>query len=194
MERPFTSPFLATLSLLLFAGFTPSNFTVPLYSQREAVSCIYCHVNPKARALNEAGIFYRRNGNRFPFQYKPRLSEQFKDSRTDPVFLKLKHRFQKKYARRDPIQAYVKRGKKLFFGSIPMEKKSSKNCVSCHTPGEIAQVNKLYPRYVPLASKIMSLEQMQNYCIKNHLAGKPFKPGSKDSLSISAYINNIALK
>jgi cytochrome c len=108
--------------------------------------------------------------------------------------LKLRQRFQKKYASRDPIQAYIKRGKKLFFGSLPIEKKSSKNCVSCHTPGEVAQVNKLYPRYVPLASRIMSLEQMQNYCIKNHLAGKPFQPGGKDSLSISAYINHIIPK
>ncbi|MBT3784080.1 hypothetical protein HOF92_03820 [bacterium] len=164
---------------------------LPKYAQREGVSCNYCHVRNDARKLNEIGTFYLSNKHAFPYHMKPPISAQYPDSRTDPAFLKLRQRYLKKYASDDPIEEYSKRGKRLFFGSLKIEKKSAKNCASCHTPREIAQVNRLYPRYVPLAGTVLSLEQMQNYCIEQHLFGKPLVLGGKDSLSISAYINRI---
>ena len=151
---------------------------LPRYSQREGVSCAYCHVRHDARKLNEVGIFYMSNQHSFPYHLKPPVSQQYSDSRKDPAFLKLKQRYLKKYAPEDPIEEYARRGKRLFFGSLKIEKKSSKTCASCHTPREIAQVNRLYPRYVPLAEKVLSMEQMQNYCIencKNQLMQKKFR-------------------
>lgn len=164
---------------------------IPRYAQREGVSCAYCHVRNDNRKLNEVGLFYMNSQHSFPFHLKPPVSQQYGDSRKDPAFLKLKQRYLKKYAPEDPTEEFAKRGKRLFFGSLKIEKKSSKTCASCHTPREIAQVNRLYPRYVPLASKVLSLEQMQNYCIKNHLYGVPLQLGSRDSLALSIYINRI---
>ena len=182
------------LFLIVFAACFNRVEAIPMYAQREAVSCIYCHVRPEARKLNDVGLLYKRNGHYFPYQYRPKISQQYPDSIADPRFLKLKQRYMKKYFKRDPINEYIERGKRLFFGSMKLEKKSSKTCASCHTPKEIAQVNKLYPRYVPLVKKIMNLEQMQNYCLENHLSGKPLPIGEKDSLSISAYLNSISPK
>lgn len=167
---------------------------VPMYSQREGVSCIYCHTRPNAKKLNDTGLLYGRNGHYFPYQFKPKISQQFHDSKSDPAYLKLKQRYMKKYFKRDPINEYIERGKRLFFGSLKLEKKSSKTCASCHTPKEIAQVNKNYPRYVPLMKKVVSLEQMQNYCLVQYLSGKAIEPGGKDALSIAAYLNSISFQ
>ena len=70
-------------------------------------------------------------------------------------------------------------------------KRKVKTCASCHTPKEIAQ-DRNYPRYVPLMKKVVSLEQMQNYCLVQYLSGKAIEPGSKDALSIAAYLNSIS--
>ena len=153
---------------------------------------MYCHVSPKAKKLTDVGILYKRNGHYFPYQMRPKISQQFPDSKSDPKFLKLKQRFMKKYFKRDPINEYIERGKRLFFGSIKLKKKSNKTCATCHTPKEIAQVNRLYPRYVPLTRKVLSLEQMQNYCISEHLSGVALDPGSEESLALSAYLNSIS--
>ncbi|MCJ8343996.1 hypothetical protein MJH12_00490 [bacterium] len=169
-----------------------SVFAIPMYSQREGLDCRYCHTKKDTRSLNHEGYIYRRNGHFFPYQQKPKISQQFKDSKTDPRFLKLKERYLKKYFKRDPINEYIETGKRIFFGSYKIEKKSSKNCSSCHTPQEIMGAAKQFPRYIPLAEKVLSLEQMQNYCIKNHLGGKPLNLGQRESLSIAAYLNNIS--
>lgn len=181
------------LTIISCMGLVKCSHARPTYSQREGVSCIYCHVSPEARKLNDVGLLYRRNGHYFPNQFRPKISQQFPDSKSDPAFLKLKQRYMKKYFNRDPINEYIERGKRLFFGSLVLDKKSTKTCASCHTPKEIAQVNKNYPRYVPLMKKIVNLEQMQNHCLVNYLAGEPMLPGSKDALSIAAYLNSIDL-
>ncbi len=184
----------AVVTVFLLFGMSSTVQSIPMYSQREGVSCIYCHTNPNAKKLNDVGLLYGRNGHYFPYQFKPKISQQYPDSKSDPAYLKLKQRYMKKYFKRDPINEYIERGKRLFFGSLKLEKKSSKTCASCHTPKEIAQVNKNYPRYVPLMKKVVSLEQMQNYCLVNYLSGKAIEPGSKDALSIAAYLNSISSK
>ena len=88
---------------------------------------------------------------------------------------------------------YIERGKDYSW-LVETREKSSKTCASCHTPKEIAQVNKNYPRYVPLMKKVVSLEQMQNYCLVQYLSGKAIEPGGKDALSIAAYLNSISFQ
>ncbi|MEE2923833.1 MAG: hypothetical protein VX619_03540 [bacterium] len=182
----------ACISIFLLIIISSIIQAVPMYSQREGVSCIYCHTSPNVKRLNDVGLLYGRNGHYFPYQFKPKISQQFPDSKSDPAYLKLKQRYMKKYFKRDPINEYIERGKRLFFGSFKLEKKSAKTCASCHTPKEIAQVNRNYPRYVPLMKKVVSLEQMQNYCLVQYLSGKAIEPGSKDALSIAAYLNSIS--
>jgi cytochrome c553 len=165
---------------------------IPLYAQREGVACTYCHARPESSQLNDAGKLYRRNGHFFPYQSRPKISQQYPDSKTDPRFLKLKQRFLDKYYRADPIKEYIERGKRLFHGSMQIRKKSSKTCASCHSPSEIAGVNKSYPKYVPLLKEVVNMEQMQNYCLENYLGAEPFEQGGQDSLSLSAYINSLS--
>lgn len=165
--------------------------SIPLYSQREGLSCIYCHTAYDSRHLNDSGRIYQRNGHFFPYQSRPKISEQYPDSKSEPAFLKLRERYIRKYYKNDPIQEYIERGKRLFFGTLRIRQKSSKNCSSCHNPEEIAGINGEYPKYVPIVGKIINLEDMQNYCIVNHLGGEAFAPSSVDALSLSAYINSI---
>ena len=42
--------------------------------------------------------------------------------------------------------------------------------------------------------KVVSLEQMQNYCLVQYLSGKAIEPGGKDALSIAAYLNSISFQ
>ncbi|MBW7875343.1 MAG: hypothetical protein H3C47_05085 [Candidatus Cloacimonetes bacterium] len=180
------------LRSFLFLSLILSSESIPLYAQREGLSCLYCHTGTDGRHLSDAGLLYQYSGRYFPHHQKPAVSENFLDPSVNPRYRALREKYLQKYFRKDPIHEYLEKGQRLFFGSRDLKRKSEKTCASCHNPNDMKKVYGTYPRYVPLTERFLSLEQMQNYCLETHLGGTPLELGSEDSLSISAYLNSLA--
>ncbi len=178
--------------ILILALFVPAGHAIPLYSQREGVSCLYCHTTQDRRSLNHAGELYRDSGHYFPFLAKPLAEEKHPDSFLNPRYQAIRERYMRKWFKDDPEPDFALKGQQLFYGSATLRRKSEKTCASCHSPQDLSGVHSRYPRYVPSAERMMSLEQMQNYCLTEHLGGEPLPLGSDDSLAISAYLKGLS--
>jgi cytochrome c len=100
------------------------------------------------------------------------------------------------------LQEAVERGKDLFMdaslGTTGM------SCNSCHPDGgmkpgkmgdkEIPPFSKLacrYPRYLGMAEKVMTLDQVVNWCIMTPMEGKPLAWDDQRLADLTAYVASV---
>lgn len=94
----------------------------------------------------------------------------------------------------------AERGKKLF--AEPALGTNGKTCNSCHLefgrsekPGPQDAKNFLrkdtFPKYVPMAKKVMTLDQMIQLCITTQLAGKPLNWDDSRLTDLAVYVNSL---
>ncbi|MCX7766775.1 MAG: hypothetical protein N2246_08760 [Candidatus Sumerlaeia bacterium] len=92
------------------------------------------------------------------------------------------------------------RGKKIF--ADPALGTNGKTCNSCHLefgrsekPGPLDAKNFLrkdrFPKYVPRANRVMTLDQMIQLCITTQLAGKPLNWDDSRLTDLAVYVNSL---
>jgi cytochrome c len=102
----------------------------------------------------------------------------------------------------EATRASIMRGKELF--SDPGLGTNGKTCNECHTAGgtlegkmgnmvvkPFHEVNEKYPRYWIMADKVMTLDQVINWCIMTPLQGEPLKWDDPKMTDLAAYCASI---
>jgi thiosulfate dehydrogenase len=100
------------------------------------------------------------------------------------------------------LMAAVERGKALF--GDPALGTSGMSCNSCHMEGgtkpgtmgdmktkPFMNVAASYPKYVGMAKKVITLDQIVNICIMGPLKGEPLKWDDQRLADLSAYIASV---
>jgi cytochrome c len=100
------------------------------------------------------------------------------------------------------LLAAIARGRVLF--DDPELGTSGMSCGSCHLEGgmkdgmmgdmKIKAFHKLaahYPRYFGMAKKVMTLDQVNNWCIVNPLKGEPLKWNDQRLADLTAYVASV---
>ncbi len=81
----------------------------------------------------------------------------------------------------------------IFYGerlaSDPSLGNSGKSCDKCHKGGRSFKksIKRSYPHYVKIAEDVVTLDQMINFCMVNHLKTKPLSYGSREMSALAAY-------
>jgi cytochrome c len=102
----------------------------------------------------------------------------------------------------EAMKASVMNGKALF-GDAGLGT-NGKTCNDCHTAGGTAEgkmgkmvirpfdeVNEKYPMYWMMADKVMTLDQVINWCIMTPLEGKPLEWDDQRLADLAAYCSSI---
>ena len=102
----------------------------------------------------------------------------------------------------EAMQASVMRGKTLF--SDAGLGTNGKTCNDCHTDGgtkegkmgnmvvkPFHEVNEEYPKYWMMAGKVMTLDQVINWCIMTPLQGEPLKWDEPKLTDLAAYCASV---
>ncbi len=113
--------------------------------------------------------------------------------------------FAQEMKKADPAQALdeaVARGKVLF-GDVSLGT-NGMSCNSCHIeggtkPGQMgdmnippfAQVRRKYPAYFPMAGRVMTLDQVVNFCVTTPLEGKALPWDDQRLADLAAYITSV---
>ena len=100
------------------------------------------------------------------------------------------------------LMAAVERGKALF--DDPALGTTGMSCSSCHMeggtkPGKMgemeikpfANVGAAYPKYVGMAGKVITLDQIVNICIKKPMKGTPLEWHDQRLADLSAYVASV---
>ena len=98
------------------------------------------------------------------------------------------------------MQKAIDRGKKLF--NDPNLGTTGDTCNNCHlnggkTPntekniGTFNRLNTVYPKYWQMTSKVMSLDQVNNFCVVTPLNGTPFKWDDQNLTDLTAYVASV---
>jgi thiosulfate dehydrogenase len=102
----------------------------------------------------------------------------------------------------EAMKASVIRGKALF--SDPSLGTNGKTCNDCHLDGgakegmmgkmvvkPFHEVNEEYPRYWMMADRVMTLDQVINWCIMTPLEGEPLKWDDQKLTDLAAYCASV---
>jgi cytochrome c len=109
---------------------------------------------------------------------------------------------EKKMSPEDALGASVVRGKELF--GDPSLGTNGKNCNDCHMAGGTVEgkigklvvkpfyeVNEKYPMYWTVADKVVTLDQVINWCIVTALEGEPLKWDDQRMTDLAAYCASV---
>jgi len=70
---------------------------------------------------------------------------------------------------------------------------NGKSCAACHTePAKLAGVTHTFPKYQPMAKKVITIDQMINMCIVNPMKGKALAWDDQRLADIAAYMATMA--
>ncbi len=99
------------------------------------------------------------------------------------------------------LKESIENGKKLFMDASLGT--SGMSCNSCHAEGgtkdnemgdmtmkAFDNLNAQYPKYFPMAKKVMTLDQVVNFCITNPLKGKALSWDDQKLADLVAYITS----
>ena len=111
---------------------------------------------------------------------------------------------EKKMSAEEAMEASVVRGKELF--GDPGLGTNGKTCNDCHMAGgtmegtmgkmvikPFHEVNEKYPMYWMMADKVMTLDQVINWCIMTPLQGEPLKWDDQKLTDLAAYCASVEL-
>jgi thiosulfate dehydrogenase len=100
------------------------------------------------------------------------------------------------------LQQSIENGKKLFMDASLGT--SGTSCNSCHIEGGMKEnkmgdmtvkafdnLNTQYPKYLPMAKKVMTLDQVVNLCITNALKGEALSWDDQRLADLVAYITSV---
>jgi cytochrome c len=100
------------------------------------------------------------------------------------------------------LMASIERGKALF--NDTKLGTSGMSCSSCHVEGgtkdgkmgdmTIKAFHNMavkYPKYFPMAKKVMTLDQVNNFCLVNPLKGEPFGWNDQRMADLTAYVASV---
>jgi thiosulfate dehydrogenase len=80
----------------------------------------------------------------------------------------------------------VEQGYNLWHGSNPTMGANGLACGNCH-PDAAASNPQTFPKWISSMNKVVSWQQMSNWCIQNPQAGKALNPDGDEMLAILAY-------
>lgn len=80
----------------------------------------------------------------------------------------------------------LKYGKKLW-NDKKLGKAKGTSCNTCHPNGAMLN-SKPYPKFINMASEILTVDQMINFCMLNPMKTKALKWNSKEMTALAAYI------
>jgi cytochrome c len=102
----------------------------------------------------------------------------------------------------EAMNASIRRGKDLF--GDPSLGTNGKTCNDCHAAGgtmegkmgkmavkPFYEVNEKYPMYWTMAGKVMTLDQVINWCILTPLQGEPLKWDDQSLTDLAAYCASV---
>ena len=98
------------------------------------------------------------------------------------------------------LQKAIDRGKELF--NDPTLGTTGDTCNSCHLNGgkspnteknigTFNNLNTVYPKYFQMTSKVMTLDQVNNFCVVTPLEGTPFKWDDQKLTDLTAYVASV---
>lgn len=92
------------------------------------------------------------------------------------------------------FQDVIDYGKKLW--KDPSLGKSGLSCATCHEGGRSFKetARKPYPHYVSMPNRVVTLDQMINFCMKVPMKAEPLAWDSEEMTAIAAYLENVVLK
>ena len=109
---------------------------------------------------------------------------------------------EKKMDPEDAMKASIMNGKKLFADASLGT--NDKTCNDCHMAGgtmegkmgkmvvpPFYEVNEKYPMYWMMADKVMTLDQVINWCIMTPLQGEPLKWDDQRLADLAAYCSSV---
>ncbi len=94
----------------------------------------------------------------------------------------------------EALKEVIEYGKRLW--NDPSLGRSGLSCNSCHAGGRGFKetAKRPYPHYVDMPKRVVTLDQMINFCMTVPMKADPLAWDSKELTALSAYLENVVLK
>jgi len=202
------------LSLLVISVVLSRPFRVgKLPDKGENFGCGTCHVNPRGGGKrNSFGSDYQKIAMKAGDKYTPALGKLDSDGdgfTNDQEFAAGTNPGDPMSKPADSVDPEVELAKaidkgKALFNDTKLGKTGT-SCNSCHPGGkssggqvmgmeipELEGAAATFPKYKNPAKRVITLEQMNNMCIKMIMEGKPLELGSDEAVALAAYVTSLS--